>query len=233
MINHRFQHLCRGDNVLALRIRHLDHLLLEHRHFLHRNLHTHIAAGNHNAVRGLQNLLQILDSLHVLDLGNNLHVASMLLKNFSELVNIFLTPYKGCGDKLIALLDAKQNILHIRVADIRHGEDRTRYIYTLMIRYEASVDDTADNVLSADFLHLQLDQSVVNQKSGSHRNIIFKVLIGNGRSLCRSHNFLCRQGKSLPRPKLYLTALKIPQTDFRSLCIQHSRNRQPKLLANL
>ena len=43
---------------------------------------------------------------------------------------------------------------------------------------------------AADILHLQLNQTIINQDSGSHRYIILQIRIGNGRLLIRSQQLL-------------------------------------------
>ena len=55
-----------------------DHLL-DDRHFLNRNLNTHVTTGNHDTIGCFNDLVDILDSLMVLDLGNDLDVVAAML----------------------------------------------------------------------------------------------------------------------------------------------------------
>ena len=79
MLDHRIQHLGGRDDVLAGMNRHLDDFLLDDRHFFHRHFHAHVAAGYHDAVGNLKDFCQVLDSLHALDLGNDLDLGIILL----------------------------------------------------------------------------------------------------------------------------------------------------------
>ena len=60
----------------------LNNHLLDDRHVLQRDLNAHVAAGNHDAVRDAQDLVDIVDALGVLNLGDNLDgVAAVFLQN--------------------------------------------------------------------------------------------------------------------------------------------------------
>src|SRR6185295_13629743 len=48
-----------------------DDLLLQHGHLVERHLHPEIAAGHHQAVGGLGDLVQVLDGGGALDLGDD------------------------------------------------------------------------------------------------------------------------------------------------------------------
>ena len=56
---------------LALRRALLDDLLLQERHLLERALHAEVAAGDHEAVEGVDDLVEVVDRLRLLDLGDD------------------------------------------------------------------------------------------------------------------------------------------------------------------
>ena len=55
-----------------------DHALLGEEYFLRGNFNTKVASGNHDAVGGLNDLVQIRDTLLVLDFGNDQDVLTLV-----------------------------------------------------------------------------------------------------------------------------------------------------------
>ena len=69
--NHAFQHLRCGDHRQAHPVALFDDLLLEHRHFFRTDLHAEIATGDHHSADFPQNLIEVLNGLRLLDLGDD------------------------------------------------------------------------------------------------------------------------------------------------------------------
>lgn len=58
-----------------------NHALLGEEYFLRGNFNTKVTSGNHDAVRGLNDLVQICDTLLVLDFGNDQDVLALVTLN--------------------------------------------------------------------------------------------------------------------------------------------------------
>ena len=59
-------------------------------HTLQRNLHAHIASRDHDAVRRLYNLINVVHPLLILDLRNNIDVsAAILIQKQAHLADVF------------------------------------------------------------------------------------------------------------------------------------------------
>ena len=69
------QHLGGDDDRLGVEAGPLDDLLLQERHVLERALHRQVAARHHEAVEGGDDLVEVLDRLRLLDLGDHRHHA--------------------------------------------------------------------------------------------------------------------------------------------------------------
>ena len=68
-MDHRLQHLSRGDDRAARITGRPDDELLDERHFGRADLDAEVAAGDHDAVGGLDDLVEVLERLALLDLG--------------------------------------------------------------------------------------------------------------------------------------------------------------------
>ena len=117
MVHHTVQHLGCGNNILTTGIDPLNQHLLDNRNILQRNLNTHVAAGNHNAVGNTQDFVDVVDALCIFNLRNDFDgVAAVLLQDFTNLQNILRAAGKGSCDKVKPGFDTKTNIIAVLVA---------------------------------------------------------------------------------------------------------------------
>ena len=72
-MDHRLEHLGRGDHRLAVAIRLANQPLLDHGHFLERQLHTEVAARHHHGVTRPEDALEIVERGGLFDFGDELH----------------------------------------------------------------------------------------------------------------------------------------------------------------
>ena len=85
MLHHGIEHLRRRDNDLSCPADLLDNHFLDDRNILERNLHAHIAAGHHDAVRYADDFVNVLHALHILDLRDNVNtLAALFLKDLAD-----------------------------------------------------------------------------------------------------------------------------------------------------
>ena len=70
LVDHRLHHLRRGDGELVVLARHPDHAFLQRRHRGVADLDREVAARHHDAVGGVDDVLQRGDRLGALDLGD-------------------------------------------------------------------------------------------------------------------------------------------------------------------
>ena len=103
-MHHGLQHLCSRNNLFSLGNSLLDDLLLKHGNLFERNLHAHIPSGNHNTIGNLDDFIQVFNSLHIFNLRDNHHLGIALIQNLTNLQDILLVPYKGCGNNIEAQL---------------------------------------------------------------------------------------------------------------------------------
>ncbi len=232
-MNHGLQHLCCCYYLFSFGNRLFNDLLLKHGNLFQRNFNTHISSGNHNTIGYIDDFVQILDTLHILNFSNDHHLGIVLIQNPAHLQHILFITYKRCRDNIKSQFNTEQDIIPVAFTDIRHGKLRARHIHALVIGNRSAVYNITDNIGIRNFFHRHLNQAVVDENRGSHTDIIYQLLIGNGSHFFRSHHFPGGQGEFLSGLQINLAAFKIPQTDFRSLGIQQRRNGKIQFLAHL
>ncbi len=69
---HTIEHLRRTDNRLLITMAHGDDLFLYHRHAGNVDLDTQITAGHHYSIGRIDDCFEMIQSLGLFDLGDNL-----------------------------------------------------------------------------------------------------------------------------------------------------------------
>ena len=234
VVDHRIQHL-RGCNAdLSHRLRHLDHSLLEHRNFLERHLDAEISAGNHDAVRFLQNLLQIGDALHALDFRDDQRMASVFLQNLTNVADILRGSCKGCGHKFKALLASEDEVFSVLVADERHREVGSRDVDSLVIRNRSSIENRAVYFLSFHGVNPHADESVIDHDLCPRLHVPRQVLVRDGTDVFIAKDlFIGREGEFLSFLQHDFSVLEITGADLRSFRVKKGRDWKVQFTAEL
>ena len=171
MVDHRLEHLGRGDRWDAEGVGLGDDRFLDSRDLLARQRHPEVSAGDENRVGGLQDLLQVMDARAVLDLGDDEGLFFPPAREvLAHLRDFICGSDEGHGDHIETHVDAKLRVLEIifiknRELELRVGKDDAL----------AAVDRRSPVNLAEDLLieagdHLELDLGVIQEDSVSRLN---------------------------------------------------------------
>ena len=175
--DHGIQHLgCRDDDLAGF-VALSDDGLLNVGNLLRRDFHAHVAAGHHNAVGRLDDLIQVLDSLCVLDLCDHSHLIVVIFQNLLDLPDGVRRSHKGCGDEIEAFLDTEKNVLFIFIRQSRQLDLYIRHVDALFGAQLAAVEHAAVDLGAFHLLHFQSDQTVVDQNPVARNHILVELLI--------------------------------------------------------
>mmetsp|Transcript_10421 Transcript_10421/g.47024 ORF Transcript_10421/g.47024 Transcript_10421/m.47024 type:complete len:350 (+) Transcript_10421:2139-3188(+) len=116
---HGLEHLGGGDDGLTAEVGLSDHHLLDPEYSLQGDLHAEVAAGHHDAVGVLEDVVKVCDALLVLDLGDDLDlVTTRFIEDLADQLHVLAGLHERGGDKVHLVLAAE--VLH--VVDILFGE---------------------------------------------------------------------------------------------------------------
>ena len=229
IFNHGIQHLGRRDDRLSAGHALGDHILLNNGDLGEVDLHAHIAAGHHDAVRRVQNLRQIADALLIFDLRNDADARAGLIQQASQLPDVCGGTDKAGSHIVKALLHAEEEILPVPLAHIGHTQPHAGDVDPLVILHHAVVLHPAADLRPGSFQHRQPHQTVIQQDGVSRLHVIGQVGIGDGAAVNVSLRLRCGQGKFLPGGQADGTVRKVLQPDLRPFGIQHGGNRGVQL----
>jgi len=117
VVGHGFQHLGGADGRLASHVALGDHHLLGDEDLSWRNFNTQVTTGNHDTVCYLEDLIEVVYSLLVLDLGDDLDVLAILTQTFADGSNVAgLTNERG-KDHVDLVFDAESQIVLVLLGE--------------------------------------------------------------------------------------------------------------------
>ena len=116
-VNHRIEHLRRGDDRNPGLLARPDDSLLNHRHVLHRTLDAEVAARDHHAVCRVYDLFKVIDRTAALDFGDDGDVGPELLQHLADLVHVVRVPDETRGDEVRPLFGRETEVLSVLLGD--------------------------------------------------------------------------------------------------------------------
>src|SRR5699024_11429788 len=116
-----------------------DDFLLNMGNLPGRNLHSQVASGHHDPVGLLDDPVDIVYAFLTLYLGDDINmIPAVCLKQLTDFFDSLCVSHKRSRDKIHALLDSKQNILHILLRDIGKADAGIRYVDRKSTRLNSS-----------------------------------------------------------------------------------------------
>ena len=158
----------------------LDDVLLNLRQLLERNLYAEVAAGNHYAVDFVQNLLNIVDAFHILDLADDLDIfLAVFAEDFLDVADILRAAGERCCDEVNALCQTEFDVCAILLGNEGHVQLDARHVDRLAVGKGTAVERLADNIRALDRSYLECNQTVVDEDAGADLNIVRQAVIGD------------------------------------------------------
>jgi len=106
-VDHGLEHLSSSDNGLGSEVGLLNHPLLGDENFLWGNFHTKISTGDHDSVGGFEDLIVVVESFLVFNLGDNLNVGTSGSEDVTDGFNVFGLSYERCGNHVNTVLETE------------------------------------------------------------------------------------------------------------------------------
>ena len=111
--NHGMKHLRGNDNRLLGKDTFANQQTLDARNTFLRNFDTQVATGYHNAVGHFENLVDIVHTFLVLNLGNDSDVAVVGIEDSLYIQNILSVAHERVSDEVDVFLDGVEDIVAV------------------------------------------------------------------------------------------------------------------------
>ena len=176
--DHRLEHLGRDDHRLGVVAADLDGPLLHHRHLLERHLDAEVAAGHHHAVEGEHDLLEPLDGLRLLDLGDHRAADADLVHHPVHELDVLGVADEGQRDEVDAQSQRELQILGVLLRHRRHADRDAGQRQTLVVADRAAFGDVADDVGAVlDLDGDERDVAVVDEQPVAGPHVVGELLV--------------------------------------------------------
>mmetsp|Transcript_109989 Transcript_109989/g.354733 ORF Transcript_109989/g.354733 Transcript_109989/m.354733 type:complete len:524 (-) Transcript_109989:26-1597(-) len=178
LVFHGGHHLRGRDRVLARGPGLLDHHLLCHPDLLHGDLHAQVAARHHDAVGLRQDGIEVLQALHVLDLGDDLDgLAAAVL---TAILDVLGALHEAQGDVVRVVGHCPlHDVLDLALVDDRQVDLDARHIDVLLLTQLAVVHDLGDHVVLPSAHDLQHYGAVLHQDALARLHVLGQLLVGD------------------------------------------------------
>lgn len=178
VLDHALKHLGGADDGLASHVAHGDHLLLGSKHLSSGNLDTEVTTGHHDAVSLAQDLGKVVETLSVLDLGNDLDVLALFAEDLPDGLDVLTAADEGGKDHVDIVLDAKAQVILVLLGqsgeiDIGVGQVDTlpRGDVTIVLGTDA------DGLIVDDVQNLECQDTVVDVDDTTRLDDLGDVLV--------------------------------------------------------
>ena len=178
VVCHGLEHLGSANDGLSSNVALGDHHLLGDEDLAGRNLDTQVTTGNHDTVGLLQDLVEVVDTLLVLDLGDNLDVLAVLAEDLTDGRDVAAAADEGGEDHVNLVLDTKPEIGLVLLGergeiDVGLGQVDTLLGGDLAVVYALALE----GLLVGDLEDLERKNSVVHVDDPSRLDDLGDVLV--------------------------------------------------------
>src|SRR3989344_5155923 len=185
-VDHGFHHLGGGNDRLVHLARELDQAFLNRWHRGIPESHRQVTAHDHDRVRNLDDLHDVLHRLGTFDLGDNAALAAGGAKQSPRLFHV-----RGAArerNRQIVGLDFGRDldVFPVLVGQCVRRQPATLTVDTLVVRELATDGNATDDRRALDFLDPQRDASVVEQQRSATCDVLRQLLVGSANLLGRA-----------------------------------------------
>lgn len=177
LLHHRLQHLSSADHRLSNLIAARDHALLGQEDLLRRNLNSKITSGNHDSIRGLNDIIEISHALLVLDLGDDLDVLTLVPENSPDFCQSRCISDERSEDHVHFLLNSELQVRLVLLGDCGKIHGYARKIHTFAGTQSSTVLNRGRDLIGRDCGDNQGDQTVVHEDTVAHLEDLGDVFV--------------------------------------------------------
>lgn len=162
VVGHGLEHLCGANDGLASDVALGDHHLLSDEDLGRWNFDTKISTGDHDTISLLEDLVEVVHTLLVLNLGNDLDVLAILAENLADGGDVASTTDERSEDHVDSIFDTESQIVLVLLGESWQIDVGLGQVDTLTGGNLAVVDGAALEVLLVnDIKDLECEDTVI------------------------------------------------------------------------
>ena len=163
VVDHRVEHLGGDDDRLGVALGQFDGALLDDRDLFEGHFDAEVAAGDHDAVEGGDDVVEVVDRLRLLDLGDDGEAAALLVHDPVDVVDVAAAADEGEGDDVDAGAQGPAEVLLVLLGEGGDGDGDAGEVEALVVGDHAALDDGGVDAGAVDGGDFEGDAAVVDE----------------------------------------------------------------------
>ena len=176
--DHGFQHLGGCEHRHPCLHRPADDLLLQGGNRLGSHLHPHVAARDHQTIRRIGDLVEVLDGLGTLDLGDQPGIGALLLHQPPQSAKVLGSPHERQRNVVCFVLQRTRQVLQVLLGESIPGHLGAREVDAFVRLQETTVHHLGVDLRPGHLQHAQLEVAIVQEDALLPPDILGQVLVG-------------------------------------------------------
>lgn len=178
VVGHGLQHLGGTDDGLALDVALGDHHLLGDEDFRSRDLDSQVTASDHDGIGLFENLVEVVDTLLVFDLGDDLDLLALFAEDVADVLDVAPSSDKRGEHHVYIVLDTKLQIVDILLRE-RGEVDVGSGKVDALLGGDGSVVETfdAESLVVDDLEDLEGHDTIIDEDEFSNSDHLGDVLV--------------------------------------------------------
>jgi hypothetical protein len=181
--DHGFEHLGGDDDGLGPLPGEFDGALLHFGDLLEGHLHAEVAAGDHDEVERGDDLVQVLDGLGLLDLGDDGQVHVFFVHDLVDAADVVGGAHEGEGDHVDADAEGPAEVVFVFLAEGGDADGDAGETDALVIGDAAADLDAAGDVGVGDVGDGELHVAIVDEQRVAGVAVSGETVVGGGGAL--------------------------------------------------
>lgn len=177
----------------------------------------------HDGVKDVNNLVQVLDSLRLLELGYNGDGTSLLVHNLVDTVDVRAVSDEGQSNKVDASFESPAQVLLVLFGEGGNRHGNTGEVDALVVANRASDSAVTIDVVAAHRVNLEDGLAVVDEDDVAGLAVLGQTLESGGDALLIAHNVVSGDSELVTNleidlaVRLSFSLLEQAGTDLRTL----------------
>lgn len=177
IVCHRFEHLGCADARFTNEVALCNHHFLGKEDLRRWNLNTEVTTSHHDTVSLAEDLVEIIYTLLVLNLGHNSDLFALFSQAFANFNDITGTANERSKDDVDAIFHSKQEIGFVFFRECRQVDVCAWKVNSLAGAEVAIVETLGDHVLVVNFLYFKGENTIIDVDDLALVNDLWEVLV--------------------------------------------------------
>ncbi len=197
------------------------------------HLDAEVAAGDHEAVEGGDDGVEVLDGLRLLDLGDDGDAAAFLVHDPVDFLDVPAAADEGEGDEVGSGAQSPAEVVDVLVGEGGDGDGGAGEVETLVIGDEAALDDAGVDAGAVDRGDEEGDAAVVDEDAVAGGEVVGEVRVGGAALVAVAFDGLGGDGEVVAAFEEYGAFAEAAEADLRALKVREDADGAVGLVGGL